>query len=100
MSNWLVQRLEELFSKPGLTVQKVSDETGIPRSYISLIKTGRAMPSEEVVRKLASFFDEDEDRWAFETKGAPLMDDLRRKFPKYMLPYARKISRKDVGDAP
>jgi len=98
VSNWLVQRLGELFSSPGLTVQRVSDETRIPRSYISLIKTGRAMPSEEVVRKLARFFGEDEEQWAFETKGAPVMDDLRRKYPKYVLPYARKISRKDLGD--
>ena len=92
MNNWLASKLDFLFSTPGLTVQKVSDTTGIPRSYISLIKTGRQVPSEDVVRKLARFFEEDEEEWAFQVKGQPVMDELRRKYPTEMPKYARRVA--------
>ena len=92
MSNWLEQKLQELFAKPGLTVQEVAKGTGIPRSYISLMKTGRQIPSEEVVRKLAAYFGENEEEWAFQAKGQPVMDKLREKYPSAMPKYARRIS--------
>ena len=91
MSNWLARKLQDLFARPGLTVQKVAEETGIPRSYLSLIKTGRQIPSEEVVRKLARYFEEDEEEWAFNTKGQPVIEDLQRKYPTAMPKYARKL---------
>jgi transcriptional regulator with XRE-family HTH domain len=91
VSNWLESKLQEIFSKPGLTVQKVSQDTGIPRSYLSLIKTGRQVPSEEVVRKLARYFQEDEEEWAFHVKGKPVVDDLKRRFPSAMPRYARTL---------
>ena len=96
MSNWLSSKLEYLFSEPGLTVQKVAKETGIPRSYISLIKTAHQVPSEEVVRKLARYFGENEEEWAFQVKGQPVMDELRKKYPTEMPRYARRIA-KDSG---
>ena len=91
MSNWLEQKLQELFAKPGLTVQKVAQETGIPRSYLSLMKTGRQIPSEGVVRKLARYFGENEEEWAFQAKGQPVIEDLRRKYPQAMPRYARQL---------
>jgi transcriptional regulator with XRE-family HTH domain len=92
MSNWLARKLQQLLDAPGLTVQKVAQETGIPRSYLSLIKTGRQIPSEQVVRKLARYFGEDEEEWAFKTKGAPVVEDLRKRFPTALPKYARKLS--------
>jgi transcriptional regulator with XRE-family HTH domain len=91
MSNWLARKLQELFATPGLTVQKVAEDTGIPRSYLSLMKTGRQIPSEDVVRKLARYFGEDEEEWAFNTKGQPVIEDLQRKYPTAMPKYARKL---------
>ena len=98
MSNWLAERLETLFAGDGLTVQHVSDETGIPRSYLSLMKTGRQVPSEEVVRKLARYFHEDEEAWAFHTKGEPVIEALRQKYPTALPKYARRISREPAND--
>lgn len=92
MSNWLSEKLDEIFAQPGLTVQKVAAETGIPRSYISLMKTGRQVPSEEVVRKLARYFGEDEEEWAFQAKGQPVMDKLLKKYPSAMPKYARRVA--------
>lgn len=96
MSNWLARRLQELFSRPGLTVHKVAAETGVPRSYISLMKTGRQIPSEEVVRKLARYFGEDEEEWAFQAKGLPVFQDLKQKYPNELPKYARRT----LGDEP
>jgi transcriptional regulator with XRE-family HTH domain len=94
MSSWLARKLQVLLDVPGLTVQKVAQDTGIPRSYLSLIKTGRQIPSEEVVRKLARYFGEDEEEWAFKTKGQPLMEDLRKRYPTAMPKYARQLTDK------
>lgn len=100
MSNWLETKLQEIFAMPGLTVQKVAQDTGIPRSYLSLIKTGRQVPSEEVVRKLARYFKEDEEEWAFHVKGKPVVDELKRRFPSAMPRYARTLDNEPPKPGP
>ena len=88
--SWLARRLENLLKERSLTIQKLSDETGIARSTLSLIKTGRHVPSEEVVKLLARYFGEDEEEWAFRTKGEPLMKKLERKYPTQLPRYTRR----------
>jgi hypothetical protein len=62
------------------------------------MKTGRQVPSEELVRQLAKYFHEDEEEWAFHAKGEPVMEALKRKYPTAMPKYARRISEESPAD--
>lgn len=89
--NWLVQHLRELMDKQKLTVQSVASQVGVERAYLSQILHGTRVPSEDLVRRLARFFQEDEEEWAFQTRGAPVLERLHQRFPRHVPAYARRL---------
>lgn len=92
--SWLAERLRQLLDERNLSIQQVASEVGIERSYLSLIVHGRRVPSEDVVRRLARYFEEDEERWLFNARERPGLDEVRRKYPKAMTEYARRTIEK------
>jgi transcriptional regulator with XRE-family HTH domain len=96
--SWLGTRLNDLLSERGLSIQKVATELAIERAYLSLIVHGLRTPSEDLTRKLAAYFGEDEEEWAFRTKAQPVMDEFRRKYPNMWPKYARNVT--DNRDKP
>ena len=92
--SWLAERLRQLLDERNLSIQQVASEVGIQRSYLSLIVHGRRVPSEDVVRRLARYFGEDEEGWLFNARERPGLDEVRRKYPKAMTEYARRTIEK------
>jgi transcriptional regulator with XRE-family HTH domain len=92
--SWLAERLRQLLDERNLSIQQVASGVGIERSYLSLIVHGRRVPSEDVVRRLARYFGEDEERWLFNARERPALNEMRRKYPKAMTEYARKTIEK------
>ncbi len=80
---WLSNRLRELLAERGLTVQGLSDRTGLSRSYLSLIMHGRRQPPEDTVRRIATFFGQDPDEWVFHALREPEVEKIRGEFPKH-----------------
>ncbi|MFB3880982.1 MAG: helix-turn-helix domain-containing protein [Armatimonadota bacterium] len=80
---WLSERLRQLLEERGLTVQGLSDRTGLSRSYLSLIMHRRRQPPEDTVRRLATFFNQDPDEWVFHTLKEPQVEKIRDEFPKH-----------------
>jgi len=91
---WLAERLRQLLDERNLSIQRVASEVGIDRSYLSLMVHGRRVPSEDVVRRLAQYFEEDEEGWLFNARELPGLDEVRRKYPKAMTEYARRTIEK------
>jgi Zn-dependent peptidase ImmA (M78 family)/transcriptional regulator with XRE-family HTH domain len=94
--SWLGQKLKELLDERGLSIQRVATDLGIERPYISMIIHSGRIPSEELTRKLAVYFGEDPEEWAFKTKAEPVMEEFRRRYPNQMPKYARNVT--DDGD--
>lgn len=92
---WLSKRLRELLAERGLTVQDLSNQTGLSRSYLSLIMHGRRRPPEETIRRLATFLSQDPDEWVFRALKEPEVDKISREFPKHFAIYTRKITDRD-----
>ena len=96
--DWLSARLRNLLLEHGLTVQGLSDRTGLSRSYLSLIMHGRRRPPEDTVRRLAVFFGQDPDEWVFHALRQPEVEKISREFPKHFSAvYTRRMADKDEG---
>ena len=93
--SWLADRLRQLLDERNLSIQRVASEVGVDRSYLSLIVHGKRVPSEDVVRRLARHFEEDEEQWLFNARELAGLDEVRRKYPKPMIEYARRTIRND-----
>src|SRR4051794_28930994 len=87
---WLADRFTKLLTERKLTLQRVSAETGINRAYLSLMKTGRQVPSEELLRRLAAYLGEDPEEWAFHVRGLPVLKELEERYPHHLPAYGRK----------
>jgi transcriptional regulator with XRE-family HTH domain len=93
--SWLADRLRQLLDERNLSIQRLANEVGIDRSYLSLIVHGKRVPSEEVVRRLAHHFEEDEEQWLFNARELPGLDEVRQKYPRPMIDYARRTIEND-----
>jgi transcriptional regulator with XRE-family HTH domain len=93
--SWLAERLRQLLDEKDLSIQRVASEVRIDRSYLSLIVHGKRVPSEDVVRRLARYFEEDEEQWLFNARELPGLDEVRRKYPRPMIEYARRTISND-----
>jgi transcriptional regulator with XRE-family HTH domain len=90
--SWLASRLQELLEDRNLSIQRLARDIGVERAYVSQILHDSRSPSEELTRKLAGYFGQDEEEWAFKTKAEPVMEDFRRRFPNMMPKYARNVT--------
>lgn len=74
-------RVRALRLQRGLSLQALGDQLQLSKPHLCLIETGKRVPSEAVVRRLARFFGEDEDRWVFAVKEAPRLTRIRQRYP-------------------
>lgn len=93
--SWLSERLRELLDKRKLSIQTVASAVGVERAYLSLIINAGREPSEDLVRRLANYFGEGAEEWAFHVKARPKIDEFRRKYPSVAPNYMRKAAKKE-----
>ena len=98
--SWLGDRLKTLLKEKRLSIQKVATDLEMERTYLSLITHGRRIPAEDVVRKLAKYFEEDPEEWAFEAKGKPIIEELRERYPNQWPKYARTFQTSSKKEPP
>jgi nitrite reductase/ring-hydroxylating ferredoxin subunit len=72
---WLSDHLTQLFEAGDDTVETVARSLAIERSHLAAITAGSRTPNENLVRRLATHFDEDADRWVRESLGEPVVLD-------------------------
>jgi len=53
--------IADLRTKEGLGIKALAPRVGITYTYLSKLENGRAFPSADVIRKLARYFEYDED---------------------------------------
>jgi nitrite reductase/ring-hydroxylating ferredoxin subunit len=61
--NWLSERLTELMQARGLSGDTLARQLGIERSRLSAIVAGSATPNENLIKRMAKYFDEEPDAW-------------------------------------
>jgi len=91
---WLKRRRTE----KGLTLRDLEKEVNAKYAYLSQLETGMAKPSEELAKRIAEFFGEDEEKVLFLARDIPkVINDLKAKYPKSVPKYFRKVL-KEGGD--
>jgi transcriptional regulator with XRE-family HTH domain len=84
--------LKDARKKGGYTLRQVASKTDSNYAYLSQLEADIARPSEDLARKLARFFKEDEETWVFIAREVPeQIEDIKKKFPKVAPEYFRKI---------
>lgn len=85
--------LRRLRQEKDLTLRELAQRLGINHAYLSQLETGLVdKPSEELARKIALEFGEDEERLVFlARKIQEQIQDIRDKYPKVAPSYFRKI---------
>jgi transcriptional regulator with XRE-family HTH domain len=56
------QILRQLRAGAGVSIKRLGPDLGISYSYLSKLENGEAIPSEELIAKVAAYFDYDADR--------------------------------------
>jgi len=69
----VVERMQELMSKEGLTASQLADRIGVQRSAISHILSGRNRPSLDLVMKLLEAFPQVSAEWML--RGQKTVED-------------------------
>jgi nitrite reductase/ring-hydroxylating ferredoxin subunit len=70
---WLSEHLTDLFEQGDDTVETVARSLAIERAHLTAITVGSRTPNENLIRRLASHFQEDADLWVLETFGGPVV---------------------------
>ena len=52
----IIQKLKSERNKAGYTQEEVAEKTGIPRTMLAKIETGKQRPDAETIGKLAEFY--------------------------------------------
>ena len=87
--------LKEARKKSGCTLRQVASAIDGNYAYLSQLEAEVAKPSEELARKLAKFFKEDEEQWVFIARQVPeQIEEIKKKFPKIAPEYFRRILEK------
>ena len=83
---WLRQQRNSI----DLTLRELAKKLGIKYPYLSDLERNRARPSENLARKIAQFFNEDEEKIIFIARDIPkVIEDLKNKFPNAAPEYFR-----------
>lgn len=90
------QMLKRLRTDRKMTLRDLEKEVGVKYAYLSQLEAGLAKPSEDLARKLAKFFGEDEEKFVFLARDIPkVIDDLKKKFPKQVPAFFRKTLKEE-----
>src|ERR1051325_11379960 len=84
-------RLRSLRKKNNIGIKALAKELGISYTYISHIERGKAKPSDDLVRKLASFFNVDEEDLLLSGRRFPAdVEKLLYQHPKEIVTLLRE----------
>ena len=93
------QMLKRLRTDRNMTLRELEKEVGVKYAYLSQLEAGLAKPSEQLARKLATFFGEDEERFIFLAREIPkVIDELKKKFPKQAPAFFRKTLKEEEDE--
>jgi len=85
------RKVRALRLQRGLSLQALADQLQLSKTHLCLFEQGKRVPSEATVRRLARFFGEDEDAWAFAVREAPRIERIRRRYPKLARAFLTKV---------
>ena len=63
--------LRKLRGESGIGIKRLAPELGVSYSYLSKLESDQVRPSEELVQRVATYFDCDVDRLLLETDRVP-----------------------------
>jgi S1-C subfamily serine protease/DNA-binding XRE family transcriptional regulator len=87
------QKLRKLRAQRGWKAKDVAKPLEIHAAYLSQLESDRAIPSEELARRVASFFGEDADELVFlACRGARQIRDVLGKFPRSAMTYLARTA--------
>jgi len=79
----------------GLTLRQLAEAVNSNYAYLSQLETDLAKPSEELVKRIAKSFDEDEEKLIFLARDIPAqIQEIKEKFPNIAPFYFRKAAKK------
>lgn len=61
--SWLTDKVTKAMAQRGLTIDKMARELAIERSRLTNIVNGSAIPNENLIKRLATYFGEDAGEW-------------------------------------
>ena len=90
------QILKRLRTKKSLTLRQLANEVQSNFAYLSQLEAGMAKPSEELVRRIAKYFGENEEILVFLARDIPgQIQEIRDKFPNVAPNYFRRAAKKE-----
>lgn len=90
--------LRRLRNDRGWTLRDLEKKAGVKYAYLSQVEAGLAKPSEELAKKLAGIFGEDEEKFIFRAREIPkVIDELKKKYPNTAPAFFRKAA-EEGGD--
>lgn len=88
--------LKRLRADKGLTLRQLADEVDSNFAYLSQLEAGLAKPSEDLVRRIAKYFAEDEEKLVFLARDiSGQIREIKEKFPNVAPGYFRKAAKKE-----
>jgi len=88
--------LKRLRTKRDLTLRELAKELSITYAYLSQLEADLAKPSEELARRIALFFGEDEEKLLFLARDIPAqIQEIKEKFPNIAPAYFRRALKKE-----
>jgi transcriptional regulator with XRE-family HTH domain len=86
------QRLKRLRQSKKLKSRDVANHLGITLPYFSQMEADLAVPSEELARKIAIYFDENEEDFVFLARRMhKQISDIVQRFPRVAPAYFRRV---------
>ena len=87
------QFIRHLRNQKGLTLRELAKELAITHAYLSHLETNLAKPSEDLARRLAQFFEANEEELLFFARDIPgQIQEIKEKYPHVAPAYIRKAS--------
>jgi transcriptional regulator with XRE-family HTH domain len=79
----------------GLTLRQLALAVDSNYAYLSQLEADLAKPGEDLVKRIAKYFGEDEERMLFLARGIPAqIQEIKEKFPNIAPSYFRKAAKK------
>ena len=86
--------LREQRSNRGLTLRELAQKLRIQYPYLSQLESGDANPSEDLAKRVARYFELDEERIVFLARQIPEeIERIKKKFPNESARYFRRVLR-------
>ncbi len=83
--------LHALRGKAGIGIKRLAPELGVSYSYLSKLESNQVRPSEELVERVARYFDYDQDRLLLSAdKVPPEILQILREHPEDAIEFLRE----------